>query len=66
MSVEVITTGPYVGYLIAYRSVPRVLPPARVFRYWLLDADGKDVGEIGEEESAIREFRDLQEIRKRP
>ena len=31
--------------------------PGRVFRYWLLDPDGKDVGEIGENESDVEQFK---------
>ena len=57
LSVEVITSGRFRGYLIANKEIPRVVPPARVFRYWLLDSDGKEVGEIGEEKSDVEEFK---------
>jgi hypothetical protein len=48
-SVEVIKSGPYAGYLIGLKAIPHAFPPPHVFRYWLLDRNGKDVAEIGEE-----------------
>ena len=56
VSVEVITSGQYAGYLIAHKQIPR-MTAGRVFRYWLLDADGNEVGEIGETESDVGEFK---------
>jgi len=46
LTLEVPESGKYAGYLIALKSIRSVLA-ARIFRYWLLDPDGKDVGEIG-------------------
>ena len=48
-SVEVVRSGDYAGYLIGLKAIPHAFPPPHVFRYWLLDRDGKDVAEIGEE-----------------
>ncbi|MGD1095258.1 MAG: hypothetical protein ABSB35_25110 [Bryobacteraceae bacterium] len=45
LGLEVLQTGQYAGYLIALKNIPSVM--GRIFRYWLLDQDGKDVGEIG-------------------
>jgi hypothetical protein len=54
--IEVLQKGKYAGILIAFKEIPRVRP-GRVFRYWLLDPDGKDIGEIGENESDVSEFK---------
>jgi hypothetical protein len=54
-SLEVLQSGTYAGYLSGLKDIPRVRP-GRTWRYWLLDPDGKDVGEIGEE-SDVREFK---------
>jgi hypothetical protein len=48
-SVEVIKAGPDAGYLIGLKAIPTAFPPPHVFRYWLLDRNGRDVAEIGEE-----------------
>jgi hypothetical protein len=50
LGLEVLQTGKYAGYLIALKTIPSVIV-ARIFRYWLLDPEGKDVGEIGGDES---------------
>jgi hypothetical protein len=50
LGLEVLQSGKYAGYLIALKTIPSMLT-ARIFRYWLLDADGNDVGEIGGDES---------------
>lgn len=46
--VEVIKSGIYAGYLIGLKAIPHALPPPHIFQYWLLEPNGKDVGEIGE------------------
>jgi hypothetical protein len=55
-SVEVIKSGPDAGCLIGLKAIPHAFPPPHVFRYWLLEADGKDVAEIGEE-SDVKVFK---------
>ena len=55
-SIEVIRSGRYAGFLIAEKQIPRVVA-GRVFRYWLLDPNGKDVGEIGVTKAELSEFR---------
>jgi hypothetical protein len=54
LEVEVIHSGEYAGFLIVFKDIPRVMA-GHICRYWLLDSDGKDVGEIGEK-SDLREF----------
>jgi hypothetical protein len=53
---EVLNSGNNAGFLIVLKDIPRVMP-GHVARYWLLDQDGKDVGEIGENESDVRSFK---------
>ena len=60
-SVEVIQSGQYAGYLIALKEIPRVVA-GRVERYWLLDRDGKEVGEIGESNDSLTEFKEAFEV----
>ncbi|HVO97587.1 MAG TPA: hypothetical protein VMT15_05940 [Bryobacteraceae bacterium] len=55
LSVEVLQTGEYAGFLIVLKDLPRVMP-GRFVRYWLVKSNGEDVGDIGEE-SDLREFR---------
>ena len=55
-SVEVIKSGPYAGFLIGLKAIPHAFPPPHIFRYWLLDRNGKDVAEIGAE-SDVRVFK---------
>ncbi len=50
ISLEVLQSGNYAGDLIALKVIPSVTT-ARIFRYWLLDRDGHDIGEIGGSES---------------
>ena len=52
---EVLNSGDDSGYLIVFKDIPRVMP-GHVFRYWLLDRDGKEVGEIGDEND-LRNFK---------
>jgi hypothetical protein len=54
--VEVIPGGMFAGHVVVHKEVPRVLP-GRVWRFWLLDSDGNEVGEIGDRESDLDEFR---------
>jgi hypothetical protein len=61
--IEVLQKGKYAGFLIALKEIPSVTP-GRVFRYWLLDPDGKDIGEIGENKSMVSEFKRELEDRK--
>ena len=56
LAVEVLHSGKYAGFLIVLKDIPRVMP-GHVCRYWLLNPDGKDVGEIGEKESDVRAFK---------
>ncbi len=56
LEVEVIHSGEYAGFLVVLKDIPRIMP-GHVCRYWLLDLDGKDVGEIGEKESDVRAFK---------
>ena len=56
LSVEVIPSGHWSGYIIAYKEIHAVLI-ARKFRYWLLDRDGQEVGEIGDTEKEVAEFK---------
>jgi hypothetical protein len=53
--VDVVKSGSYAGHIIVHRQIPRVMP-GRVWRFWLLDPSGNEVGEIGESESALKEF----------
>ncbi len=53
---EVLYSGNRAGFLIVLKDIPRVMP-GHIARYWLLDRDGKDVGEIGEKESDVRSFK---------
>jgi hypothetical protein len=55
-SVEVVKSGPYAGYLIGLKAIPHAFAPPHILRYWLLDRNGKDVAEIGEE-SDVRIFK---------
>jgi hypothetical protein len=48
IGVEVLNSGEDSGFLIVLKDIPRVMP-GHVFRYWLLDGDGNEVGEIGDE-----------------
>ena len=57
LGLEVLQSGEFKGYLIA-RKVIRSMLTARIFRYWLLDPDGKDVGEIGDTEDDVRQFKE--------
>ena len=63
LDLEVLNSGPYAGNIIVRKHIPRVVP-GRVFRYWLLDRDGNEVGEIGEAESALEEFFERAGVRK--
>ena len=56
---QVVQVGRYAGYVIALKDIPRT-SPARVGRYWLLDGDGNEAGEIGDQESDVRAFLDGQ------
>ena len=40
------------------KKIPAILI-ARKFRYWIVDADGKDIAEIGDEVAGVQEFKDL-------
>lgn len=55
---EVLQTGRYSGCLIVLKPIPQSMPPQNVARYWLLDAQGKDVAEIGADESSVRQLKD--------
>jgi hypothetical protein len=55
--VEVMKSGKYAGYIIALKAIPHAFPPPHIFRYWLLDQNGKDVAEIGDKESDVRIFK---------
>lgn len=52
---QVLQCGRYSGYLIGLKDIPR-MTPARVWRYWLMDGDGNEAGEIGEQQSDVRAF----------
>ncbi len=56
IGLEVLNSGYWAGHLIVLKDIARVLP-GHICRYWLLDQDGKDVGEIGEKESDVRAFK---------
>jgi hypothetical protein len=56
IGLEVLHSGENRGFLIVLKDIPRVMP-GHVFRYWLLDPNGKDVGEIGDKESDVRAFK---------
>ena len=56
IGIEVLSSGANAGFLIVLKDIPSVMP-GHIFRYWLLDPDGKDVGEIGEKESEVRAFK---------
>jgi hypothetical protein len=54
--VEVLQSGQYAGYIIVRKAIPLALG-GRTFRYWLLDANGQEVGEIGEKASSVEQFK---------
>jgi len=56
LGLEVLQSGRYAGHLIALKEIPLMLA-ARTFRYWVLDAEGREVGEIGEAEEDVRQFK---------
>ncbi len=61
LGLEVLQTGQYAGHIIALKIVPSMMA-ARIFRYWLVDPNGRDVGEIGESASVVEQFkRDMKE-----
>jgi len=53
--IEVVKVGTYAGDLIVLKDIPRVMP-GHVLRYWLLDPNGREIGEIGEKESDLLAF----------
>ncbi len=53
--IEVLNSGADAGYLFVFKDIPRVMP-GHIFRYWLLDRSGKEVGEIGDEKD-LRNFK---------
>jgi hypothetical protein len=55
IGLEVINSGVNAGFLIVLKDIPRVMP-GHVFRYWLLDRNGKEIGEIGDEKE-LRVFK---------
>jgi len=61
---EVLQRGNYAGHVIVRKNFLR-LTPGRVLRYVLLDPDGKEVGEIGESEANLEEFREMYDVQQK-